>query len=126
MVVLDTSVLIFWTIDRKKLSKKARAALSQTDHKVISSISIWEIALKVSRNRIKLPLSIQDYVSKLNEIDGFEILPVDTATWLKNIELDWDHRDPVDRTIVATADLLASPLITSDSIIRAFYPQTIW
>ena len=52
--------------------------------------------------------------------------PVDVLTWIKNIELDWDHRDPADRTIVATASLHACPLVTSDSAIRAFYSQTIW
>ena len=76
--------------------------------------------------RLFIPVSIQEFTDKLETIDRVDILPVDVLTWIKNIELDWDHRDPADRTIVATASLHACPLVTSDSAIRAFYSQTIW
>ena len=126
MVVLDTSALIFWTLDQNRLSAQAQSALLQKQQKVISAISIWEIGLKAKQGKLSIPLTTQDYAARLNQIDNFEILPVDTKTWLKNLALDWDHKDPADRTIVATASLLECPLITSDNKIRAFYTQTIW
>ena len=126
MIVLDTSALIFWTLDRARLSEAAAQAISGTDRIALSSISIWEIGIKVKRERLFIPVSIQEFTDKLETIDRVEILPVDVPTWLKNIELDWNHRDPADRTIVATASLHACPLVTSDSAIRAFYSQTIW
>lgn len=126
MVVLDTSALIFWTLDRNKLSAKAESVLVQKQPKFISAISIWEIGLKVKQGKLGIPVPIQEYVKQLNQIDDFEILPVDTKTWLKNLELDWDHKDPADRTIVATASLLDCPLITSDQKMLAYYSQTVW
>ena len=126
MIVLDTSALIFWTLDRARLSEAAAQAISGTDRIALSSISIWEIGIKVKRKRLFIPVSIQEFTDKLETIDRVDILPVDVLTWIKNIELDWDHRDPADRTIVATASLHACPLVTSDSAIRAFYSQTIW
>ena len=126
MIVLDTSALIFWTLDRARLSEAAAQAISSTDHIALSSISIWEIGIKVKRKRLFIPVSLQEFTDKLETIDRVDILPVDVLTWIKNIELDWDHRDPADRTIVATASLHACPLVTSDSAIRAFYSQTIW
>ena len=126
MIVLDTSALIFWTLDRARLSEAAAQAISGTDRIALSSISIWEIGIKVKRERLFIPVSIQEFTDKLETIDRVDILPVDVPTWLKNIALDWDHRDPADRTIVATASLHACPLVTSDSAIRAFYSQTIW
>ena len=126
MIVLDTSALIFWTLDRTRLSEAAAQAISSTDRIALSSISIWEIGIKVKRERLFIPVSIQEFTDKLDTIDRVDILPVDVLTWIKNIELDWDHRDPADRTIVATASLHACPLVTSDSAIRAFYSQTIW
>ena len=126
MIVLDTSALIFWTLDRARLSEAAAQAISSTDRIALSSISIWEIGIKVKRQRLFIPVSIQEFTDKLETIDRVDILPVDVLTWIKNIELDWDHRDPADRTIVATASLHACPLVTSDSAIRAFYSQTIW
>ena len=126
MIVLDTSALIFWTLDRARLSEAAAQTISSTDRIALSSISIWEIGIKVKRERLFIPVSLQEFTDKLETIDRVDILPVDVLTWIKNIELDWDHRDPADRTIVATASLHACPLVTSDSAIRAFYSQTIW
>jgi len=126
MIVLDTSALIFWTLDQDRLSPAAARALSCADRIVLSSISIWEIGVKVKRKRLFIPVPIQEFADKLDQIDLLDILPVDVQTWIKNLELDWDRRDPADRTIVATASLHASALVTSDSVIRAFYSETIW
>ena len=48
------------------------------------------------------------------------------AKFHKNLELDWDHKDPADRTIVATAMLLSSSLVTSDRMIKQFYAEAVW
>ena len=126
VIVLDTSVLIFWTIDPDRLSVPAAEIILAAKRKLISSISIWEIGLKVKKEKLAIPLPIYEYVDKLKMIEGVEIIPVDERVWLKNLELDWNHKDPADRTIVATAMLLSSPLVTSDGIIKKFYEETIW
>ena len=126
MIVLDTSALIFWTLDQERLSQTAAQAISDADHIALSSISIWEVGIKVQKEKLCIPVSIQEFTDKLEQIDRLDILPVDVQTWLKNLALNWDHRDPADRTIVATASLHACPLVTSDSTIHAFYSQAIW
>ena len=126
VIVLDTSALIFWTLDPTRLSTLAVESIVEAKRKVVSSISIWEIGLKVKQEKLKIPLPIIEYVGKLKIVEGMEIVPVDKRTWLKNLELDWDHKDPADRTIVATAMLLSIPLVTSDRIIRQFYAETVW
>ncbi len=126
VIVLDTSALVFWTLNRDRLSRTAAQAISDADRIALSSISIWEIGIKVKKEQLSIPISIQEFTDKLEQIDRLDILPVDVRTWIKNLELDWDHRDPADRTIVATASLHACPLVTSDSAIRAFYSQAIW
>ena len=126
MIVLDTSALVFWTLNRDRLSRTAAQAIADADRIALSSISIWEIGIKVKKEQLSIPISIQEFTDKLEQIDRLDILPVDVQTWIKNLELDWDHRDPADRTIVATASLHACPLVTSDSAIRAFYSQAVW
>lgn len=126
MIVLDTSALIFWTLDKERLSRAASRAIADADRILLSSISIWEIGLKVTKQRLFIPVSIQEFTEGLERIDRVDILPVDVRTWIKNLELDWGHRDPADRTIVATASLHTCPLVTSDAVIRSFYSQTIW
>ena len=73
-----------------------------------------------------MPLSIREFTDRLEQVDRVEVLPADVAIWIKNFGLDWDHRDPADRTLVATAVLHACPLVTPDAAIRAYHPQTIW
>jgi PIN domain nuclease of toxin-antitoxin system len=126
MVVLDTSALLYWTLDPDQLSLAARRTIEQADRLVISSISVWEIALKVKRGKLDIPLSIIDYAERLQRLETLEILSVDVQTWLENLDLDWEHRDPADRTIVAIATRLACPLVTSDRVVADFYRETIW
>jgi PIN domain nuclease of toxin-antitoxin system len=126
MIVLNSAALIFWTLDPQWLSPKAKQAIEQADHILISAISIWEIALKVKRQKLDIPLSVKAYVDRLQRLGNLEILAVNTQTWLDNVDLPWDHRDPADRTVVALAAQHDCPLITSDEIIAKFYAKTIW
>jgi PIN domain nuclease of toxin-antitoxin system len=126
VIVLDTSALLYWTLDPKKLTAIAEKTIKEAEQMTISSISIWEIGLKAKRGRLELPLPVVEYTNKLKAVDRLTIASVDTETWLENLSLEWEHRDPADRTIVATASLLNCPLITSDRVIRDFYAQTIW
>ena len=126
MIVLDTSVLIYWNLDPVKLTEAAEQAIKEADQIIVSSISIWEMGLKANRGRLELPLSIAEYTQRLQKLERLEITPVDVNIWLENLSLNWGHRDPADRTIVATASLLNCPLVTSDRTIRAFYKQSIW
>ncbi len=126
MIVLDTSALIFWTLDQQRLSPQAKQAIDQANRILISSISIWEIAHKVKHQKLGLPLPVHEYVERLGRLEKLEILAVDTQTWLDNVDLSWDHSDPADRTIVALANRNECSLITSDEIIANFYSRTIW
>lgn len=126
MIVLDTSALVYWTLADERLSPKATQAIGQAERVIISSISIWEVGLKVKNGKLALPLALGAYVEDLKNAYKIEIVPVTETTWLKNIELSWMHKDPADRTIVATASLLGCPLISSDQQIQSFYQQTIW
>jgi PIN domain nuclease of toxin-antitoxin system len=126
MIVLDTSALIFWTLDPERLTPAAEQAIAQADRSPVSSISIWEIALKVKRQKLVIPLPVNEYVERLRQVGNLEILAVDLQTWLDNVNLPWDHRAPADRTIVALAARHDCPLITSDGVIAEFFGKTVW
>ena len=126
MIVLDTSALLYWTLDPANLSQVARKVIEQADRILISSISIWEIALKVKRQKLVIPLPIGDYAERLQRLESLEITPVDDKSWLANLNLPWEHRDPADRTIVALARRFNCPLVSSDHVMADFYPNTIW
>lgn len=126
MIVLDTSALIYWTLDPGKLSSPAAQAIENAEKIIISAISIWEIGLKAKQKKLDLPLSIHAYVNKVKQVASVEIQSVTVDIWLENLALEWEHRDPADRTIVATARLSSCALVSSDRVIGAFYQNTIW
>lgn len=126
MIVLDTSALLYWSFAPEKLTPEAATAIRKSDHVIVNAISLWEVALKVNRGKLALPMTVREYVHLLQEVDRLEIRSTNLKVWLHSVELDWTHRDPADRIIVATASLLGCRLIASDQHIRAYYPLTVW
>jgi PIN domain nuclease of toxin-antitoxin system len=51
---------------------------------------------------------------------NIEQVPVDTDLWLESLDLDWGHRDPADRLIVALAKQRDLPILTADNLIREY------
>ena len=125
--LLDTCALVWAARDLDSLGDEARIIVDDVSNDLlVSSISLWEIALKVEKGKLDLGLPVRDFVGTLREMDNLEMLPVTTEIWLRNVELDWEHRDPADRTIVATAAMHDAPIVTKDERLRDIYPRTIW
>lgn len=125
-LVLDSGALLYWTLDPERLTAPAAEAIAQARQITVSAISIWEIGLKAKQGKLELPLSIHAYVDRLKRLERLQIEAVTVEVWLENLALNWAHRDPADRTIVATAVLAGCPLVSSDRVIQAFYQQTVW
>ncbi|NOX62965.1 MAG: type II toxin-antitoxin system VapC family toxin [Chloroflexi bacterium] len=126
MIVLDTSALFFWAFDPEKLTPAARQAIQEADLRIVNAISLWELGLKVQRRKLYLPITVREFAIQLSRVERLDIRPTDIDIWLHSLDLDWAHRDPADRVIVASADLLGCKLVTSDQRIRGFYPLTVW
>lgn len=125
-ILLDTNALLFIMIDQGRLTSEASQAIHEAEELIISSISIWEIAVKYKKGKLPLPFTPEELVYHLKSVANLKIQPVDERIWLKNVSLDWNHKDPADRTIVATASLKGIPIVTNDEAIRGFYSKTIW
>ena len=127
-VVLDTSALLFWTLKPDALPRSAQRVINKAESHglVVSAISLWEIGLKAQRGTLSLGVSFEDYARRLQRVEALTLLPVDASIWLAVLALPWEHRDPADRVIVATAQLQGMSLVSSDETIAAFYPKTVW
>jgi PIN domain nuclease of toxin-antitoxin system len=129
MICLDTHALLWWALAPEKLSVKARELCQQMEREkgYASSISIWEIGVKIKNGSLDIGMDLNHFTRLLNQTQVLELVPVSTEIWLHNLALDWAHRDPADRTIVATAQILDVPLLTKDKEIQDFIPQkAIW
>ena len=127
-MVLDTCALLWWTLEPGKLSEEAArycADIPRTGA-MVSSISLWELGIKVKKGKIDIGMEYGRYFDLVTEIEGLVIVPVTERIWRENLDLPWEHSDPADRTIVATARLYDDLLLTADLAIRGFYDKTKW
>jgi PIN domain nuclease of toxin-antitoxin system len=128
-VVLDTCALIWWSLDPDLLSLPAKTLCDQMEFQkngLVASISLWEIALKVKKGKLDLGVDMNTYVETLQRSEVIQIVPIDTSLWVDSVNLDWEHRDPADRVVVALAQKYQAKLITKDNVIRDFYDLTVW
>lgn len=133
MIVLDTHALIWWVADDGNLSGNASAAIKQELSNpdgllMVSSISVWEIALLVSKERLTLNMDLERWLDTVGQIEGLRFVPVDNRIAIQSTRLPGEfHADPADRMIVALARHLAVPLVTADAKIRAYkHVSTVW
>jgi PIN domain nuclease of toxin-antitoxin system len=131
VIVLDTHVWLWWASNPENLSKEARATIENTIAKGrvhISSISVWEVAMLVTRGRLELSLPVADWVAQAEQLGFLKFVPVTNRIALTSVSLPGDfHSDPADRIIVATAFLTGASLVTADEkIIRYGHVKTIW
>lgn len=124
--VLDTSALLYWCFSPELLGAAAVGCVQTAEELIVSTISLWEVALKVDRGRLELPLGPREFAQKLEMTQRVRVVAVDWPTWLASVELRWEHRDPADRVLVALAERLHLPLVTSDREILGFFPRAIW
>lgn len=129
MILLDTHALLWWALDPDQLSPRAAEAIDEMERQggFASSISIWELGVKVKRGKLELGTTIDKLAHRIEKHSPVELLPVDTATWLASLALPWEHRDPADRVIVATATMHGLAILTKDEAIRGYSNvTTIW
>lgn len=116
-LLLDTHVYIWWLKDDQNLTKVARSIIVDADIIFISSVSIWEAAIKIQLG--KLDIEIQDLVGAI-ETEGFIELPITAKHATKVAQLSNYHRDPFDRMLIAQAISEPLHLLTVDRILKQY------
>lgn len=130
-VVLDTHAWVWWVSEPARLTPRAAklvdtAASARTLY--VSSISAWEVALLVRKDRLRLTMAVEDWVAKSETLPFLQFVPVDNAIALKSAMLpDFPHPDPADRIVAATALTLGAVLVTKDQTLLGYAPlRTAW
>lgn len=131
MIVLDTHAWVFFISNPELLSQRAKECLDAAVEKkniIISSISVWEIALLIAKKRLILTLKLNDWIAKSEMLTFFKFIPVDNSIAIKSVYLPQPlHSDSADRIIIATAISLGTPIVTKDEKILNYpHVQTIW
>ena len=129
MILLDTHALVWAISEPKKLSRRAADAIRRSKTSgglAISAITLLEIAILVSRGRIRSYGNVETTVRLLSEGIIVRPITIEIAALAAQFPADYPH-DPADRLIGATAKAEGIALVTKDERLhRAEFLETIW
>ena len=125
-LLLDTHSLIWFLNGDEKLSDKAKSAIEDPcNTKIVSIASIWEIAIKISLDKFRFPNGFKHFLDMVED-NGFEILPITFEHAIELSTLEFIHRDPFDRLLIAQCTIDKLIIVTKDDNIKRYNIKTIW
>lgn len=122
-LLLDTHLILWRMTGDPRLPEPAMRMMDEEAASVaVSTISIWEVAIKWSIRKGRsndMPLSGREFLAALGRarIEPMPVLPVH-ASAVDGLPLV--HGDPFDRFLIATARHEGLTLLTHDSMLRAY------
>jgi PIN domain nuclease of toxin-antitoxin system len=125
-LLLDTHALLWWATESKRLPPKVVRALRKEQNEVfVSAATPWEISTKVRLGKLTWPLeagSVTQYVIS----QGFTALPITLAHAERAGSMQFGHRDPFDRMLIAQALLEDLLLVSNEELFDAVGARRYW
>jgi len=117
-LLLDTHVWLWALHDPSRLSHRVRDVLRNPAHEVwLSPVSTWEALLLNAKGRIRLPANLSEWLTAATA--PLREAPLTHEIVLIAQQLQLPQRDPGDRFLAATAQLMDLTLVTADdSLLR--------
>ncbi len=126
-ILIDTQVWLWMRTAPERLAARARRMLSaERNELVLSAATPWEVAIKVSLGKLRLPCSVEEFVVTRNASMRVVPLPITQLHAIESAALPQHHRDPFDRVLVAQARLERLSLMSADEVFRAYDVDVLW
>lgn len=115
-LLLDTHVVLWWLTDDATLAEAVKIRLDHEPDVYVSSVTIWEVAIKQAIGKLKEPADLPERIRD----SGFRQLPVTFGHAMTAGRLPLVHRDSFDRMLVAQAQCESLTIVTRDSDIPRY------
>ena len=126
-LLLDTHALFWFVTADPQLSLAAQQAIADPNNeKLVSLVSVWEIAIKHSLGRLNLHMSLPDFVRRHLAPKQVTLLQIELPHLLKVATLPHHHRDPFDRLLIAQSMTENIPLVSTDAAFDQYGVQRFW
>ena len=113
-LLIDTQLIYWWLVEPTRLPAEARRLIEDsTDSVMVSVASEWELAIKVSTKKIGLDMPTFSQGIDKAGFDRLGITPLHTHAVAQLPQFD-DHKDPLDRLLVAQSRSEPLVLLTTD------------
>jgi PIN domain nuclease of toxin-antitoxin system len=124
--LLDTHTLLWYLDDSEKLSETAGAVIEEAGtQKFVSVASLWEFSIKYSIGKLRLEGGV-DALWMMITSNNFTILPILQPHLSNLLGLQFLHRDPFDRLLIATAIAEDLIILTADESIHQYNIPWTW
>jgi len=114
LIVIDTHILIWINLNPNKIPQSILNAINAEKYLGVAAISLWEIAMLVTKKRLKLSKSVFEWLEEALAQEKIVLLPITPEIAVRSVELKM-HGDPADRLIAASALVHNCRLATIDS-----------
>lgn len=112
-LLLDTHVWLWALHDPSRLSHRVRDALRNPANELwLSPVSTWEALLLNAKGQIRLPANLSEWLTAATA--PLREAPLTHEIVLLAQQLPLPQRDPADRFLAATAQVLDLTLVTAD------------
>lgn len=126
-VLLDTHVFLWAVSAPAALSRKARTVLSNQSTEVcLSIVSFWEIAIKISLNKLVIHISFKDLLRAGIEDVHAKLLTIEMDDLEDLLELPFHHRDPFDRLLIVQARNRDLRIVSADPEFDPYETIRVW
>ncbi len=125
-LLLDTQAFLWFVENDKQLPSGIKLELEGTSNQIsISIASLWEMAIKISLGKLQVTCSMEEMIDKIKS-NGFEILPILPEHIIMLGALEYFHRDPFDRIIIAHGLSENMPIVSSDKVFDQYGVNRKW
>lgn len=126
-LLLDTHAFLWWVEDAVALSRKARSAIADPENEcLLSLVSCWEMAIKISLGKLRLPAALERFVPDQLATNAFRQQDILFRHVARVSSLPFHHRDPFDRLLAAQAIEEGLAIVSADAVFRKYGLTRIW
>lgn len=120
-LLLDTHVWLWWQMAPQRLRPEAANAIADHSSDVyLSTVSSWEMAIKIAAGKLQLPRALHEMVSESLTTDTMRSLPVQHTHCFDIAGLPMHHRDPFDRMLIAQARAEKLTVVAADPMFERY------